>query len=679
MFDFLKRSLRNKLLSIFVAIGFLPFITLLLYTIFLSETKIVNKIVIDQLERTKFVSKLIDNHLNFLKKEVNFLSSLDLMDDILADDIDKRISRLLTQKAKDLNLNLTFMVIGIDNHTIIASSDKEILQKSKKFDFLKNDKMGYFVKDKTIFIYSKVLASFDKTKELGFLILKYDLNNLDTYLTHKKNIHSYITDSKNSIVIGDSMLSGIDFDKKQNYIIDEEHVIIFDNLTSILKNWHIVYAVDKDIALEFLYDFISFMLYMSVVIFVFIIYISIKQSKAIVKPIEELTAITDSIITTQNYSSRLKVDSQDEILILTNSFNEMLNITSTALSNLEKENKLRLKRFTQLIDVFNIIIQTKNEVECIDVSIAEIKKLTNKDNLFFTKDKNIVGDTKYTDLYVTDFQNNQKIYFGSIELGIFDFEDKYEKDFYDSINSMITLQLDRIRLIEKTMSASNAKSAFISNMSHELRTPLNAIIGFAQFMIVYEDLNDDQQDTVSNIESSAQYLLSMINEILDIAKIEAGKMKAYKEDVDLLELIQSIHSMLLPLAQEKDLEFSFTYDRLSSSDFYTDPKMFKQIVVNLVSNAIKFTQNGKISMELFSSDENIVLEIVDTGIGISKDDITQLFSDFTQVENVMQKKHKGTGLGLSLSKKMAHILNGDVYLESDGVGYGTKSVFIIKV
>ncbi|MCK4975243.1 MAG: HAMP domain-containing protein, partial [Sulfurimonas sp.] len=364
-----------------------------------------------------------------------------------------------------------------------------------------------------LYIYSQIIASFDKTKKLGYLILKYNLNNLDSYLTHNDTIHSYIINPKNSYIIGEDVPLSIDFNNSKNSLIDNNYVAVYKKLSPILDGFHIVYVVDKSVALEFLYDFISFMLYMSSVIFIFIIYISVKQSKEIVKPIEELTATADYITNTHNYSTQLEITSQDEIATLTRSFNDMLKTTSSALKKLEKENRLRLRRFTQLINVFNTIIQTKNEKECIDISMQEIKRLTHNNKLYFKKDQNIAPDKECTDIYVTDFENDNKIYFGSIELDIDKFEDKNEKDFYNSITSMITLQLDRIRLIERTTGASKAKSAFISNMSHELRTPLNAIIGFAQYMIEYEELNEEQKDIVENIESSAQYLLSMINEI----------------------------------------------------------------------------------------------------------------------------------------------------------------------
>jgi signal transduction histidine kinase len=676
LFDFFQKSLRNRLLVIFITIGFVPFLTLLSYTILLSETKIVNKIVVEQLERTQSVLKLINNHLDSLTKEVNFLSSLDLMDDLLADDIDKRVSRLLTQKASDFNLDVELMSV---NHQgiITASSDKEKLLQKFNLEKLSSDH-GNYMEAKNLYMYAKIKASFNARQELGYLILKYNLDNLDIFLTHQKNIHSYIMNQKKSFTIGEKLSLPLNFTQNENSVINSEHVIVYKQLSSFMDDWYIVYAVDKSVALAFLYDFIRFMLYMSLFIFAFILYVSIRYSKGIVRPIEELTAITDEITKTHNYSTRLKICSQDEIGILADSFNAMILTTSVALKSLEKENRLRLQRFTQLIELFNTIIQTKSEDECVKVSMKEIAKLTGKKDLYFIQEDNTSSSKEFTEIYISDFEKDTKIYFGSIALGIEKFEDKNEKDFYNSIASMIALQLDKIRLIKRTLSASNAKSAFISNMSHELRTPLNAIIGFTQYMISYEELSDDQIDTVANIEKSAQYLLEMINEILDIAKIEAGKIEARLEAVDLVELVTNCYGMLYPLASDKELEFELIYNNFNNENYVTDAKMFQQIVLNLLSNAIKFTQKGKVVLELFNDKKYVYIKVKDDGIGISQENIQTLFNDFIQVENVMQKTHKGTGLGLSLSKKMAKILSGDIALESDGLGLGTTVIFKMK-
>ena len=677
MIDFFQKSLRNKLLVVLIVVGFIPFVSLLVYTLFLSEAKIVNKTISQQLERTKVVIELIDSHINSLEKEVEFLSSLDLMDDILVDDIDKRISRLLIKKYTDLGLDISLMATSA-NEIVIASSDVDSLFKKIDMSFIKKNQK-YYIHEKELYIYSKVYASFDRTKELGYLILKYNLDNLDMYLTHQNSIHSFMINPVNSLIVGEELSLKLRFDKNEESFIGEKYVVVYEKMGSILQEWYIVYAVDKSTALEFLYDFIRFMLYISVLIFIIIIITAIKYSKNIVKPIEDLTAITNNITKTHNYSVELKIDTKDEIEVLSNSFNKMLQTTSAALESLEEENKLRLKRFVQLIEVFNTIIQTKTEDECINTSIKEIKKLTNKEDLYFHRNSSVSLDTLSIALYVTDFEHDTKHYFGSIELGLEKFEDINEENFYNSIATMITLQLDRIRLIQRTLSASNAKSAFISNMSHELRTPLNAIIGFSQYLIAYEELSDDQQDTVSNIESSAHYLLGMINEILDIAKIEAGKMEAYMQESNILELVQSCCEMLQPLAFEKGLSLTLEHEDFKNIRYKTDPKLFKQVLINLLSNAIKFTEKGSIEVSVKSDENFLSVSVKDTGIGIAEEDINKLFNDFTQVENVMQKKHKGTGLGLSLSKKIANILDGDVIIKSKGLGEGIEAVFSIKV
>jgi signal transduction histidine kinase len=634
----------------------------------------IEKIVVEQLNSTESVRNLISNHLVSLTKEVNFLSSLDLMDDLLADDIDKRISRLLTKKAEDLNLDVSLMSVNLKG-IVSASSDKDKLL--TKFDLSKLSNVeGTYIEAKNLYIYSKIYASFDKSNELGYLVLRYNLDNLSIYLTHQGSINSYIVNAKNNLSVGEELSLSLNFTQNEDSIINSEYVIVYKQISLMMKDWYLVYAVDKSVALVFLYDFISLMLYISCLIFLLIIYVSWRYSKDIVKPIEELTQITRDITKTQNYSSKLTINSSDEIGILADSFNEMIETTSSALLTLEEENKLRIKRFTTLIEVFNTIIQTKSEEECIAISISEMKELTANNDLKFIQDMEQSIEGEFTKLYVSDFEKDTKIYFGSIALGIEKFEDKYEKNFYNSISSMITLQLDKIRLIERTMSASKAKSAFISNMSHELRTPLNAIIGFSQYMITYEELNDEQIDTVGNIESSAQYLLEMINEILDIAKIEAGKMEAFIETVNVSSILQTSYNMLHPLASDKNLEFEFIYEDIIETQ--TDPKMFQQIVINLLSNAIKFTKEGSVTLKLFNDDEKIYVSVKDTGVGIIQEDIDNLFTDFTQVENVMQKSHKGTGLGLSLSKKMAKILGGDITLHSDGLGKGTEVVFFIR-
>lgn len=211
MFDFFHRSLRNKLLVTFLAVGFLPFLTLLIYTLFLSQTKIVNKIVVEQSDRAQVVVKLINNNLLTLKNEVKFISSLDLMDDILAEDIDKRIARLLAQKASDLGSNNILLVTNTKGVVISSSSTKQSEEKMFNVQELSNKDNAEYIKGNTLYIYSKITSSFDKKRALGFLILEYNLNNLDIYLTHQNSIHSYIINPKSDLHIGEDLSLPLDF------------------------------------------------------------------------------------------------------------------------------------------------------------------------------------------------------------------------------------------------------------------------------------------------------------------------------------------------------------------------------------------------------------------------------------------------------------------------------------
>ncbi len=676
MFDFFHRSLRNKLLVAFMIIGFFPYLLFLTYTLFLSETKILDKTVTDQYHQVDMMIHAMQTHLHLLEKEVLFLSKLDIMDDLIAEDIDKRISRLLTQKYHDYNITLTLLAVDT-NQVIIAASNKTMLTRPFTLPVNTTASKHHIIIDRMLYIYAPISASFDREKALGMLVLQYDLNNLGTYLTHQQDRHAYIINPHTHISIGDRRLFHITLEKNQESLIAQEHLIVYKKLDTILKGWYFVYGVDKHIALAFLYDFIHFMLYLSPLVFAAIIFIAVRYSKHMVKPIVQLTQITDHIIRTKDYSTTLSLSTRDETAHLSNSFNNMIQTTRDALEDLERENQIRLQRFIQLIEVFNTIIQTKSEADCILVSVTYLKELTQQTAITF-HDHTGVCHTGI-DLYVNDFEHNQKLYYGTISLDLETFDDTNERNFYRSIATMIMLQLDRIRLINHTLCASRAKSDFISNMSHELRTPLNAIIGFAQYLITYENLSDDQQDSVAHIESSAQYLLSMINEILDIAKIEAGKMMVHKESVAIVELMETSCAMLRPLADDKKLSLTFHTEIPHDQYCHTDPKLFKQIVLNLLANAIKFTDEGEIGLSMTLKENILTLTITDSGIGIEPKDITGLFHDFTQVANVMQKRQRGTGLGLSLSKQMALLLGGDISLHSDGIDKGCRATLFIKL
>lgn len=215
-------------------------------------------------------------------------------------------------------------------------------------------------------------------------------------------------------------------------------------------------------------------------------------------------------------------------------------------------------------------------------------------------------------------------------------------------------------------SLNRTKSEFLANMSHELRTPLNSIIGFSDLLLTgnFGELNDKQIRFASNISNSGKDLLNIINDILDLSKIEAGKVILNYEDVSLRQTVDEIVKTLTPLSSKKDqsLEASHIEDVVIQAD----KGKLKQILLNLIGNAIKFTPSGgSINISSYLKDDMANIQIKDTGIGISPEDQKKLFEPFKQLDSNLTREHTGTGLGLSLVKKLVELHNGTVSVESE--------------
>jgi two-component system cell cycle sensor histidine kinase PleC len=230
---------------------------------------------------------------------------------------------------------------------------------------------------------------------------------------------------------------------------------------------------------------------------------------------------------------------------------------------------------------------------------------------------------------------------------------------------------------EKTRAeeANQAKSKFLANMSHELRTPLNAIIGFSEIMEsgMFGPLGADKyNEYCSDIRGSGQYLLEVINDILDMSKIEAGRIRLDFEDLDLDTLLAESMRVVSAKAQEKQLEV--TARIAPDLHLRADRRAIKQIALNLLSNAVKFTPaGGRVTVRGRATDDFIVLGIADTGIGIAKDALTRLGRPFEQVESQLTKSHQGSGLGLAIAKSLTELHGGRMRIRST-LGKGTMVV-----
>lgn len=231
--------------------------------------------------------------------------------------------------------------------------------------------------------------------------------------------------------------------------------------------------------------------------------------------------------------------------------------------------------------------------------------------------------------------------------------------------------------------ANRAKSEFLAHMSHEIRTPLTAINGIVEiFERTKDSFNEKQQSLVGTLKSSTSSLIDLINDILDFSKIESGELELDEHGFSLDEVFENVISMMALKASEKGISFVFDYSALKGQDFYGDVKRIRQILVNLINNAIKFTDDGgvKINAELEDREGNPFLRInvSDTGIGIDPEDFDLVFQRFKQADSSVSRKYGGTGLGLPISKNLANLMGGDIFLSSQP-GKGSTFSLLLPV
>ena len=245
-----------------------------------------------------------------------------------------------------------------------------------------------------------------------------------------------------------------------------------------------------------------------------------------------------------------------------------------------------------------------------------------------------------------------------------------------NIKEINTLSYNFSDMVNKLNHATKAKSEFLANMSHEIRTPMNGITGMLHLALKTK-LDDTQKNYLNKINTSANTLLEIINDILDISKIEAGKLQIEKSNFDLLKVVKSVIGIIETKANAKKLKLEVHYGNDVGRSFYGDSLRLSQILTNLLGNAIKFTHEGEVSLLVKKQNDGMVrFEIKDTGIGLSEDQMGKLFQSFSQADSSTTKKYGGTGLGLAISKQLVELMNGRIWVEST---LGTGSTFIFEI
>ncbi len=249
----------------------------------------------------------------------------------------------------------------------------------------------------------------------------------------------------------------------------------------------------------------------------------------------------------------------------------------------------------------------------------------------------------------------------------------------ESLERKVQIRTSELQIAKESAEiASRVKSQFLANMSHEIRTPLNGVMGMS-LLLGRTSLDQKQRQYNDIMQTSGKNLLEIINSVLDISRIETGKLHLSMDDFNLFDLITEIISMLEPLAQEKNLKIGFEYAANLSQIFFGDRTKIRQIVINLVGNAIKFTEKGFVTINVFGETAvhltEVNISVKDSGIGISDADCGRVFEQFEQADTGYRREYAGSGLGLAIARSFAVLMGGEIKIESE-IGVGSNFTFL---
>lgn len=412
--------------------------------------------------------------------------------------------------------------------------------------------------------------------------------------------------------------------------------------------------------------------------------------KEVVSRIVAINTYVEKVGNDENFSTRFKMEGDDELSRLTDGINHMLDrlkMSSDSFKAQEHEKKAILNSLSELV-IFagpdlRIVWANKAFLDYIGLKLGELVRHDYESllimheagsNKSFMRKALESGTEELGEVSTPDGRN------WMICATILRDEDGRITGVLQTGLDITAHKLSEERLLQAKLEAEAAnrtKSEFLANMSHELRTPLNSIIGFSDILLerIFGELNEKQLRYVNNISSSGKHLLEIINEILDLSKVEAGKMELHYSEFLINSVLEEVRVILAPLAQKKSLEITFNVEHVAALE--ADRDRLIQVLYNLVSNAIKFTpEGGKISILCRKNGSRALISVIDTGIGISAEDQKKIFQPFTQIDNSSSRQFGGTGLGLTLVKKIVNLHQGEIRVESN-VGKG--STFILAI
>ena len=589
--------------------------------------------------------------------------------------------------------------------------------------------VGLLVVGSSILI--REVISLNKIQQIDMQVLaEIVVNNTSAFLVFDDEVGAQ--QSLASLQAKKQVTKAVLFDKNKrvfaSHITDGEPNVTYESVKKIIGSesdvFHVLKAATIDDELvgyiyiesndslvrEFVYGAVIALLSALMIGFFVTYLLASRLQKIISEPVMHLTETASKITAQQDYSLRAEKESEDEIGVLTDEFNKMLSQLQTRNIELkESEEKFRevveqsvdaLFMFSvegDLMDVNYAACETLGytreellKLNMVDVNTAfrevdffyeTIDKLKYEKNLLIEGEQNSKSGGLIPVEMRLGFVNikGQKLVLASArditERKQAQKELQQANDFLElkvnertatlkSVNAALSIEK------EKAESANRAKSLFLANMSHEIRTPMNAVIGFTD-VLASSDLNDQQKSYVKSIQSGSRNLLILINDILDLSKIEAGKIKIQFDKVYVRQMLEDIKQVFFMLAEEKGLLFELEVDDSVPEVIMSDEVRLRQILFNLANNALKFTRKGEIKItaeykivnegDIFNS---LIIKVCDTGIGIAKEYQESIFNIFEQQDNQNTREFGGAGLGLAISARLAEKLDSTLTVKS---------------
>jgi len=380
-----------------------------------------------------------------------------------------------------------------------------------------------------------------------------------------------------------------------------------------------------------------------------------------------------------NLSDPFKNFSKDDLFSEKIGWAELeLSLTNTELKKYQALLTSCLLLFSGILVCTIITIRFSREITTPLIKLTQAVESIKQGNLDVRINSESGGELRILESGINAMTSSLKTAYDEMQQSI----DQATEDYRQTLEQIEIQNVELNLTRREALKASQIKSEFLANMSHEIRTPLNGIIGFTN-LILKTQLTARQMDYISTIKKSSEGLLAIINDVLDFSKIEAGKLVLDKTPMNLRDLVEEVLTMMAPAGQDKGLELvSLVYSDVPP-DLIGDPLRLKQIITNLVNNAIKFTNKGSVIVRTMLEEQKqntvtLKISVTDTGIGMTEDQQQELFRAFTQADTSTTRQYGGTGLGLVISKKLVEHMSGDIGVES-ALNQGSTFWFTVKI